>query len=100
MVSCSPSFHRICVRPGPVKTYVASASIDSLTKGILYGLGLLKSWSGTVALGTLVAREILVLCLIKGVSRNSSKPFNITTKQLMLAQLSRLPPSEVWVIML
>lgn len=46
------------------ETSVLSVSIDSLTKGILYGLGLLKSWSGTVVtLGTLIAGEFLLLCL-------------------------------------
>lgn len=42
---------------------VPLTSIDSLTKGILYGLGLLKSWTGTVALRTFIAGEFLLLCL-------------------------------------
>lgn len=42
---------------------VPPTSIDSLTKGILYGLGLLKNWTETVALRTFIARGLLLLCL-------------------------------------
>lgn len=59
---------------------VPPTTTDSLTKGILYGLSLLKIWSGTVALETLVPGGSLFLCLYNRCQWQQQQQFNITTK--------------------